>query len=165
MTDDRLSDTQRAAWVAYLDLSRVFFTELERDLQRVASVSVAEYELLAPLLAQHPEGLRPSQLGAAADWDTSRVSHQLRRMERRGLIQRVRDPENARAKIVALTDLGLTAARAAVPALEGSVRTLLFDPLDDQQTDALQSLSRAVLDALASRRSQEAGAVVEFPRI
>lgn len=142
-----------ATWRSYLGLSREMFTALERGLGVEAGVSVADLELLEPLLAAGEPGLRAKDLAGAAEWQDSRVSHQLRRMELRGLVTRSRDRQDARGTVVALTEAGVVAARAAQQTRRTLVRQLLIAPLDDAQVRALVEVA-----ALVRGRIAEAGA-------
>ncbi|MFD9218210.1 MarR family winged helix-turn-helix transcriptional regulator [Streptomyces sp. NPDC059544] len=59
-----------------------------RQLLRDSGLSAADYALLARL-SEAPEGLlRAKELGAEVDWERSRLSHQISRMEKRGLVAR-----------------------------------------------------------------------------
>jgi DNA-binding MarR family transcriptional regulator len=133
-----------ATWRMYLGFAREFFTALERGLGAEAGVSVADLELLEPLLAAGEPGLRAKDLAAAAEWQDSRVSHQLRRMELRGLVTRSRDRQDARGTVVGLTDAGAAAARVAQGTRRTLVRDLLIGPLDDDQVRSLEDISARV---------------------
>ncbi|MBD3777918.1 MAG: MarR family transcriptional regulator [Micrococcales bacterium] len=141
---------QDATWRAYLGLSREFFTALERGLGAEAGVSVADLELLEPLLAAGEPGLRAKDLAAAAEWQDSRVSHQLRRMELRGLVTRSRDRQDARGTVVALTEAGTAAARAAQATRRVMVGDLLLGPLDPAQVRSLEEIAALVRARVAA---------------
>jgi DNA-binding MarR family transcriptional regulator len=139
-----------ATWRQYLGLTREMFIALERGLGAEADVSVADLELLEPLLAAGPAGLRAKDLAAAAEWQDSRVSHQLRRMERRGLVTRSRDRSDARGTVVGLSEAGVRTARAAQRTRRTVVRELLLDPLDDAQVAALVDVAVRVRGRIAA---------------
>ncbi|QZN87146.1 MarR family winged helix-turn-helix transcriptional regulator [Cellulomonas sp. C5510] len=141
---------QDATWRAYLGLSREFFTALERRLGAEAGVSVADLELLEPLLAAGETGLRAKDLAAAAEWQDSRVSHQLRRMELRGLVTRSRDRQDARGTVVTLTEPGVVAARAARSTRRVLVGDLLLGPLDAAQVRSLEEIAALVRARVAA---------------
>jgi DNA-binding MarR family transcriptional regulator len=136
-------------WRMYLGLSREMFTALERGLGADAGVSVADLELLEPLLAAGEPGLRAKDLAAAAEWQDSRVSHQLRRMETRGLVTRARDRSDARGTVVGLTPAGTAAAVAAQRTRRALVRELLLAPLDETQVRSLVEVSALVRARIA----------------
>lgn len=148
--DGRAQVDEDATWRMYLGLSREMFTALERGLGADAGVSVADLELLEPLLAAGHPGLRAKDLAAAAEWQDSRVSHQLRRMERRGLVTRSRDRLDGRGTVVCLTEAGEAAAHAAQRTRRVLVRDLLLSPLDEAQVASLVEVSGLVRARIAA---------------
>src|SRR5690606_42004443 len=73
-------------------------------------------------------------LDLALQWEKSRLSHQLARMEKRGLIERTECAEDGRGQIVGVTDAGRRAIQAAAPAHVAAVRRLFLDALDRKST-------------------------------
>ena len=84
----------------------------------------------------------------ALAWEQSRVSHQLGRMQRRGLVAREECPTDARGAFVVLTEAGRAAIERAAPAHVEMVRQLVFDGLSRDQLAALTAVSSRVLDRL-----------------
>ena len=74
---------------------------------------------------------------------TSRVD----RLERRGFVHRLPDPDDRRGVIVELTDQGLEVVDAAVAALAISDRQLL-ERLDAQEIAQLEAILRKLLGGL-----------------
>jgi len=89
-------------------------------------------------LSEAPGGqLRTKDLGIALGWDRSRTSHQVTRMVKRGLVAREFCENDARASIVRLTPPGKASIKQAAPNHVALVRHLFFDPLSDDELDAL----------------------------
>ena len=87
-----LTPEQQRVWRDYLQVERLLPAQLGRELD---GLSIPEYEVLVNL-SEAPGGrLRPFQLGEATQWEQSRLSHQLTRMQRRGLIVREECPGDA----------------------------------------------------------------------
>ena len=83
-----LDEREARLWRAYRDLTRDLQRAFDRQLERDAGLSGADYALLVPL-SEAPDGVvRMRDLGRAVGWDRSRLSHQVRRMEQRGLVSR-----------------------------------------------------------------------------
>jgi len=82
-------------------------------------------------------------------WDRSRISHQLSRMEHRGLVTREPCPDDARGSIVRLTPAGRSAIEAAAPNHVTTVRRFFLDPLSDDELDTLATLLDRLLAGLA----------------
>jgi DNA-binding MarR family transcriptional regulator len=135
-----LDEREARLWQAYRDLQRELRNALDRQLVRDARLSGAEYALLVPL-SDTPGGLlRARDLGRLVGWDRSRISHQLRRMEQRGLVSREPCPDDARGSMVRLTPAGRSAIKAAAPKHVTTVRRFFLDPLSDDEIDTLTTL-------------------------
>ena len=150
MAEPRWLDQREAhVWQAYRDLQRELRNALDRQLVRDAGLSGAEYALLVPL-SEAPGGrLRARDLGGMVGWDRSRISHQLSRMEHRGLVSREACPDDARGSIVRLTPAGRSAIEAAAPNHVTTVRRFFLDPLSDDELDTLATLLDRLLAGLA----------------
>lgn len=118
-------------------------------LQQETGLSDADYEVLVNL-SEAPEGhLRPYQIGGATRWEKSRISHQVRRMEERGLVKRMACPTDRRGALVVITDAGRRAIERAAPRHVEHVREVFIDVLTPSQLDALVDITEAVLARLA----------------
>ena len=150
MAEPRWLDEREAhLWQAYRDLQRELRNALDRQLVHDAGLSGAEYALLVPL-SEAPGGrLRARDLGSTVGWDRSRISHQLSRMEHRGLVTREPCPDDARGSIVRLTPAGRSAIEAAAPNHVTTVRRFFLDPLSDDELDTLATLLDRLLAGLA----------------
>lgn len=102
-------------WRRYRDANQLLELAMERQLQRDASMSQSDYSVLVSLSEGSEQGLRARELGAALGWDRSRVSHQVRRMEGRGLVSKGECPEDGRGTVVTLTEAGAQAIAAVAP--------------------------------------------------
>ncbi|MGE0214407.1 MarR family winged helix-turn-helix transcriptional regulator [Mycolicibacterium sp.] len=105
--------------------------EMNRQLQADSGLSLAEYDVLVALSENTAKGMRVGDLAARIGWERSRLSHQLRRMEERGLTERRRNSQDGRSTHVVLTARGRQAITAAAPGHVDLVRTLFFDALPD----------------------------------
>jgi DNA-binding MarR family transcriptional regulator len=144
-----LDQREAHLWQAYRDLQRELRNALDRQLVHDAGLSGAEYALLVPLSEASGGRLRARDLGAMVGWDRSRISHQLSRMEHRGLVSRERCPDDARGSIVRLTPAGRSAIEAAAPNHVAAVRRFFLDPLSDDELDTLATLFDRLLAGLA----------------
>ena len=120
---------------------------LDREL-RANGLSYPEYVVLAALTEHDPPRLGMSALREVLGWERSRLSHQLTRMERRGLVARSVDPDDARRTTVEVTASGMTVLRAAAPGHVEVVRRLVIDRLSADQLEALGTTSQELLDGL-----------------
>jgi DNA-binding MarR family transcriptional regulator len=144
-----LTADQQRVWRDYLRVSQMLPARLNRELQAESGLSVAEYGVLVQLSEADGGRQRPFQLGEALQWEQSRLSHQLTRMERRGLIRRENCPsEDGRGAYVTLTEAGRSAIEAAAPAHAAAVHELVFDPLTEEELVTFGQVCRKILAAL-----------------
>ena len=126
-------------------MHQVLRAELERELHRETGLSLADYGVLVNLSEADGQRLRMGQLAEALQWSRSRLSHQVSRMQDRGLLSREECPTDARGAFAVLTPVGLAAIEGAAPGHLAGVRRHFFDRLSREQVRALIGLSEAVL--------------------
>ena len=144
-----LDEREARAWRSYLSLSSLIEAHLNRQLQRDAAMSDADYGVLVHL-SEAPDGrLRPFELGRALRWEKSRLSHHLTRMERRGLIEREGCGVDRRGAFVVLTPAGRAAIEAAAPLHVQEVRRVFVDVLSDEELTTLAKINEKLLDNLS----------------
>lgn len=144
-TPQWLDERQARAWQAYLRLNQELYASLEVQLQRDSGLSGADYTVLVPLSAASAGVLRTRELGTEIGWDRSRLSHQISRMERRGLVAREECSEDGRGSMVRLTDTGRSAIEGAAPAHAETVRRHFFDRLSKEEIDTLIAVFERLL--------------------
>lgn len=140
LTQDE-QDLWQSFMLAQQDLDRVISADLSGS-----SLSHADYAVLVGLSAAGGPGVRVGRLREWIGWESSRLAHQLRRMENRGLVSRCPATDDGRGTVVSITDEGLSRIRAAAP---GHVRTVRANFLDLMTDD-----ERAVLSAVFERVAQ-----------
>lgn len=116
----RLSGPRLQAWEKLQTVTEQLRRETSRVLSTESGLSAPEFTVLAHLAASS-HGVRSAECARTMGWDTSRLSHQLRRLERRGYVMRNGDGSDGRATVVQLTPEGRRAHRRAVgPHLESA---------------------------------------------
>jgi DNA-binding MarR family transcriptional regulator len=146
MSAGQFDEKELAVWVPFLDLWRGLASGMERQLADAGS-SGAEYQVLVTL-AEGGRPARPRDIGRQLGWDRSRVSHQLRRMEQRGLVIRTDVEVDARGTLVTLTAEGRQALRAAAPGHVAWVRQNFLRHLDEEEADVLTRVATRIVDSL-----------------
>ena len=139
-----LTDRQEQVWRRWLAVNARLPAALHRELQTDAGLSLPDFDVLVHLSDTTTGRIRVSDLGQALQWEKSRTSHHLTRMERRGLVRRENCPEDARGAFVVMTTAGREAIERAAPGHVRTVRALIFDQLTDDELDALDSITRKV---------------------
>ena len=149
MTEPRWLDAREARlWESYRDAHRELMRALEARLIANSGLSGADYALLHPLSVAEDGVLRTRDLGKSVGWERSRLSHQVSRMEKRGLVTREECESDARGSMVRLTELGRKAIEAAAPDHVEAVRSYFFDHLSSEEQGQLGVLLERVLTAV-----------------
>jgi DNA-binding MarR family transcriptional regulator len=143
-----LDEREARAWRGYTRMRAQLEGRLSRELGRHSGLSDPDYSVLVNL-SEAPEGrLRAFELGRALQWEKSRVSHHLKRMEKRQLVSRESCESDARGSFVVITPEGRAAIEAAAPAHVEDVRRYLIDLLSLEQLDVLGDITETVLSHL-----------------
>src|SRR6516162_3587128 len=108
-----LSADEQRAWRTYVRMSSLLPAKLNRQLQRDSGLTLPEYEVLVQLSEAPGRQLRPYQICEALNWEQSRLSHQLSRMQRRGLVTRQECEADGRGAFVVLTPAGANSIESA----------------------------------------------------
>lgn len=147
MTAPRWLDEREArTWRTYLAARRALDAAVERQLAE-AGISDADWALLVPLSEADGDVLRARDLARLVGWDRSRLSHQLRRMEGRGLLERSDCSTDARGTMIALTPQGRSVVERVAPGHVATVRRVFVDALGPGDADVLDAVLGRVLDA------------------
>lgn len=140
-----LDDREQRAWRGFVRMHATVDEALARQLQTETKLSLADYAVLVAL-SEAPDGtLRSFEIADELQWEASRLSHQLRRMGDRGLVERQECPTDGRGKLTAITEAGRAAIVAAAPCHVAEVRRVFIDRLSDEQLDTLSEIADTVL--------------------
>ena len=143
-----LDRDQLAAWVRLVAVLELLPGVLDGQLRRDADLMHFEYFVLA-MLSEAPERtLRMASLAQRTHATLPRLSHVVRRLEDRGLVQRRPCPEDGRATNARLTPGGWDAVVAAAPGHVETVRRSILDPLTPAQLEQLRTIGDALLQRL-----------------
>lgn len=149
---------QFAVWRSYIQTVEILRARVQAKLHTDSRLSEGDYKVLLELSEAEGRTLRSSELAALMEWERSRVSGQLGRMEKRGLIRREPCADDARGSHVVLTEEGARAFRAStVPHLQ-AVKTYFVDAFTDEQLariDQTTTALRAHLDLPPLRGTAE----------
>ncbi|MER7901396.1 MarR family winged helix-turn-helix transcriptional regulator [Streptomyces sp. NPDC096046] len=144
-----LSPAEQDAWRAFIRLHQKLWATLERDL-KAHKLSGADFQILVAL-TDTPEGRQRFQdLAGTIEWEQSRLSHQIARMTKRGLVTREECAEDGRGAVVAVTPAGRTIIEAAAPHHVATVRRLVIDALSPDELATFARLSNHILEQLDS---------------
>ena len=156
MTDEPrwLTPEDEQLWRRWLRLNTLLPAVLHRELQADADLSLPDFDVLVHL-TDSPEGrVRVSDLARGLNWERSRVSHHIARMERRGLVRREECRDDGRGAWVALTGAGRKAIEQAAPGHVATVRRVLFDVLTPDEVAVMTGVVDKVLAGLEGHAEQ-----------
>ena len=143
-----LDDDEQKAFLGLVAVAELLPGALDAQLRRDAGLTHFEYLVLA-MLSEAPERtLRMTSLAQRTNATLPRLSHVVRRLEERGLVERFPCPEDGRATNARLTSAGWDTIVAAAPGHVDTVRRLALDPLTPTQVAQLRRISDALLEVL-----------------
>ena len=141
-----LDDEEMAAWIRLAAVLELLPGVLDSQLRRDAGLTHFEYFVLA-MLSEAPERtLRMTALAARTNATLPRLSHVIRRLEERGLVERFPCPQDGRATNARLTDAGWDKVVATAPGHVATVRAHVLDTLTREQVHQLAQIAGAILD-------------------
>ena len=143
-----LEEEQLDAWVKLIAVVELLPGVLDSQLRRDAGLTHFEYFVLA-MLSEAPEGtLRMTALARRTNATLPRLSHVVRRLEDRDLVERFPCPEDGRATNARLTEAGLAEVVAAAPGHVANVRRHVIDALTPTQLQQLRGIGDSLLTRL-----------------
>ncbi len=155
MEPNWLSKEEEKAWRGFVALRIGLVGHLARQLAQDSGITEAEFEVLVVVSEAPGQRIRSRDLGKALNWERSRLSHQITRMEERGMVAREQCENDARGFDVLLTKVGLKAIQAAAPAHLEGVRHCFIDLLTPAQMKTLSSIAEVVTEHLKKEHPQD----------
>jgi DNA-binding MarR family transcriptional regulator len=149
-----LTDEEQRAWRAYVRLAQLLMRQLDRDLHRFG-VSMHDYEILVELSEAPHSRLRMTELADRTAQSRSRLSHQINRMETRGLVTREGCEGDKRGTFAVLTDHGLATIGKVAPFHVASVREHFLDQIKPAELTTLIEAYEPVLEKLRLLRDRD----------
>jgi DNA-binding MarR family transcriptional regulator len=149
-----LSEEEQQAWRAVVHLPKLLTRQLERELDP-HGLSFADYEILALLSEAPGNRLRMTDLADAASQSRSRLSHQISRMETRGLVRRDDCEGDKRGTFAVLTAEGMATIERVAPYHVDSVRRHFIDRLTPRQLEEIRTAFQPIMDYLRKIRDRD----------
>ncbi|MBC2682483.1 MarR family winged helix-turn-helix transcriptional regulator [Corynebacterium anserum] len=132
-----LSDKEQALWREWLLVTRRMESVLAKELLSQSSISYADYAVLVHLSESAEGRYRIAALAESLDWDRSRLSHQITRMAKRGLVRRETCSNDGRGAYVAIEEHGRKIIAEASPGHVAGVRRHMFELIDEDEQETL----------------------------
>jgi DNA-binding MarR family transcriptional regulator len=153
MYKNELSEEEMRLWFAWKGSFHRIFGRVIKDTFEQTGLSEGDYGVLDRLALIGNGCLRQQDLADSMDWDKSRLSHHLTRMEKRGLVRR-QPLDTDRGVQVAITSAGQSALDEARPVVATAIRKHFLDQLTDLDIESIAKLAERTKDEpLASERT------------
>lgn len=156
---------QLRAWRAFIETSELLKSVIAAQLQAESELSLGDYGVMLALFEHPNRCMRSSQLADHINWERSRLSHHLGRMERRGLVTRETAVDDSRGAVIALTDLGARLFRKASPSHLHSIYDAFVAALTDEQLRAVEGAMLSIQAHVAPVANDERAFAAGDPHI
>jgi len=143
-----LTKDELAAWVRLYTVVELLPNAIDSQLRHDADLTSYEYYVLAMLSEAPDRTLRMTDLAAQTSATLPRLSHVVKRLEARGLVDRFPCPEDRRATNARLTDEGWRKILETAPGHVATVRRHVIDALTPEQLRQLRGIADALLAQL-----------------
>lgn len=143
-----LTEHEQQLWRGWIATSMLLPDRLSRDLQEQHGLTGTDYQILVELSESPDRRMRMSVLADHTLMSRSRLSHQIDRMARAGLVARQECPQDGRGMFAVLTERGWQTLVAAAPDHVESVRRHLLDQLTPEEFEAFGTACIKVARAL-----------------
>jgi DNA-binding MarR family transcriptional regulator len=143
-----LSEEEQRLWRGWLAASMLLPERLSRDLQEQHGLTGTDYQVLVELSESPERRMRMSTLAQRTQLSRSRLSHQVDRMTKAGLVTRQECDQDGRGMFAVLSEQGWQAIVNAAPDHVESVRRHLVDQLTPAQFEAFGQACITVAEAL-----------------
>jgi DNA-binding MarR family transcriptional regulator len=145
-----LTEDEQRLWRGWLAASMLLPERLNRDLQEQHGLTGTDYQVLVELSESPQRRMRMSTLAERTQLSRSRLSHQVDRMTKAGLVTRQECAQDGRGMFAVMTEQGWDTIVAAAPDHVESVRRHLVDQLTPEQFEAFGQACVIVADALGA---------------
>lgn len=143
MDNRALSEDEMQLWHLWKCTFKKIFGRVVKDMSEVTGLSEGDFGILATLVEVGNGELRQQELERSMEWTKSRLSHHLKRMEQRELIQREGMAKGVGVRVL-ITPQGESALETARPIIEKSIRKFFLNHLTDQDTELIIRLAERV---------------------
>lgn len=139
-----MKDLDSRAWRAFHKIGTSLLPHLGRQITSHSGISGAEYVVLVALSELSVPTVNLNRLATGLGWETSRMSHQISRMEDAGLVKKSKNIEDSRCFDVSITAKGRKIAEAAIPLQSKEINHCFSEVLTEAQMKSLIEISEAI---------------------
>ncbi|RAW09560.1 MarR family transcriptional regulator [Paenibacillus taichungensis] len=140
MDINELNEDEMRLWNTWKGSFKRVFGSVVKEMSEYTGLSEGDFGVLDRLVQFGDGKLRQQELADSMDWDKSRLSHHLTRMEKRGLVLR-KPLDTDRGVQVIITSVGKSALDEALPIVSKAIRKYFLDLLTDQDIKSITELA------------------------
>lgn len=141
-----LNPDEKATWDSFIRMQETLIGRLSRRVQADSGMSSSDFIVLHNLTETGGGRMRFLDLVKLVEWEKSRMSHQVTRMAKRGLVTRKECPDDGRGAFIVATPAGYKAIEDAAPVHLEHVRRLFVDALNPDELSTFRHLATRVLE-------------------
>lgn len=142
MDKNELNEEEMRIWHMWKGTFQSIFGRVVKEMSEHTGLSEGDYGVLDRLALLGNGSLRQQELADSMNWDKSRLSHHLTRMEKRGLVMRKSLDTNRGVQVI-ITSAGQSALDDARPIVAKSIRKHFLDQLTDQDIELIAKLAQS----------------------
>lgn len=138
--NDQPSDSQIRAWARLVWASQAVADAIETDLKTADFPPLSWYDVLLELDRSDKGGLRPSEIAEVTLFTRYNVTRLVDRLQKKGLVERVACPEDARGAMVRITEEGRALRAQMWPIYREAIKRHFADKLGEDGARQLGEL-------------------------
>ncbi|WP_342562142.1 MarR family transcriptional regulator [Paenibacillus sp. FSL R7-0345] len=135
-----LNEDEMQIWNMWKGSFKRVFGRVVKEMSDHTGLSEGDFGVLDRLVQFGNGKLRQHELADSMDWDKSRLSHHLTRMEKRGLVLR-KPSDTDRGVQVMITSAGKSALAEALPIVSKAIRRHFLDLITDQDIESIARMA------------------------
>ncbi len=140
MNKSELNEEEIQLWYMWKGSFHSIFGRVIKEMSEQTGLSEGDYGVLDRLDLMGDGSLRQQELAESMDWDKSRLSHHLTRMEKRGLVLRKSVVKDRGVQVI-ITSAGKSILDDARPVVAKAIRMHFLDQLTDQDIESITRLA------------------------
>lgn len=144
MAQKGMKELDSQAWRAFHKIGSRLLPHLSRQITSHSAITGAEYVVLVALSELKTTTVNLNRLAIGLGWETSRMSHQITRMQDAGLVQKIQSDSDARSFDVGITAHGREIINAAIPRQSKEINHCFSDILTTEQMKTLIEISEVI---------------------
>ena len=135
-------DSELELWRRWKLANETVHGRIFEEITSWSGLSEADVAVLFRVADRKNHRISQNELAASLRWHRSRLSHQLTRMERRGLLRRTR----TEGVVVSVTDAGIDAVETSRPVVTASIRKYFIDLIPEENEQAFREVLERLID-------------------